>query len=87
MSRELLRLVSCDRELTASPSLEIVPSYISPNPRAVMLMDGSKTMHAAALYKTEVKPPLLPETAENELKFNLTDDVWELRSDEKLLKK
>uniref|UniRef100_A0A914E875 Uncharacterized protein n=1 Tax=Acrobeloides nanus TaxID=290746 RepID=A0A914E875_9BILA len=33
---------------------KIVPSYISPNPRAVMLMDGSKTMHAAALYKTEV---------------------------------
>jgi hypothetical protein len=68
----------------------IVPSYEKPTPRSVMLIDGSKTIHASTIYKPKFRPPILSRDAKNELVFSSTkegDETWELRSNDKILRK
>uniref|UniRef100_A0A914EA31 Uncharacterized protein n=1 Tax=Acrobeloides nanus TaxID=290746 RepID=A0A914EA31_9BILA len=69
---------------------DIKPVYEKPVPRSVSLLDGSKTMHAATLYKPKLRPPILPKDAKNELVFSPEkegDETWELRSNDEILKK
>uniref|UniRef100_A0A914D543 Uncharacterized protein n=1 Tax=Acrobeloides nanus TaxID=290746 RepID=A0A914D543_9BILA len=68
----------------------IVPTYEKPTPRSVMLIDGSKTIHASTIYKPKFRPPIMAKDAKNELVFSPTkegDETWELRSNDKILRK
>lgn len=63
------------------------PDYEIPYPRGVGLMDGAKTMHASTVFRPNDYLPILPKNAKNELVYQEDDDIWELRSDDKVLNK
>uniref|UniRef100_A0A914D412 Uncharacterized protein n=1 Tax=Acrobeloides nanus TaxID=290746 RepID=A0A914D412_9BILA len=63
------------------------PDYEIPYPRGVGLMDGAKTMHASTVFRPNDHLPILPKNAKNELVYQEDDDIWELRSDDKVLNK
>jgi hypothetical protein len=53
-----------------------------PYPRAGSAVDGSKTVHAADIYRRDVDPPVLSKDAVNELTFVSGED-WILTSSDK----
>jgi hypothetical protein len=48
-----------------------------PIPRAGALIDGSKTVHAAVVYKKDVDAPVLNKDKRNELIY-VGDEKWQL---------
>ena len=58
-----------------------VPQSVKPVPRSGNCVDGSKTVHAAAVYERGGRePPRLQKSQENKLVY-LGDEQWELRAD------
>mmetsp|Transcript_9042 Transcript_9042/g.25351 ORF Transcript_9042/g.25351 Transcript_9042/m.25351 type:complete len:438 (+) Transcript_9042:227-1540(+) len=55
------------------------PEAVKPYPLAGSAVDGSKTVHAAIVYRRDVEPPILDKSDDNELVF-LEGEKWELRS-------
>ena len=58
------------------------PTKVMPYPRAGSAVDGSKTVHAADIYRRDVDPPVLSKDAVNELTFVSGED-WILTSSDK----
>lgn len=53
---------------------------VLPAPRSGSVVDGSKMLHAATVYRRGVKAPHLEKNSDNVLQY-VGDDVWEVRSD------
>eukprot|EP01130_Rhizamoeba_saxonica_P009972 TRINITY_DN407_c0_g1_i1.p1 TRINITY_DN407_c0_g1~~TRINITY_DN407_c0_g1_i1.p1 ORF type:complete len:212 (-),score=52.54 TRINITY_DN407_c0_g1_i1:27-662(-) len=61
------------------------PKDISPYSLAGSAVDGSKTIHAATVYRVDQDPPILDKSKDNHLQYQ-GDDVWHLYEEDKLLK-
>jgi hypothetical protein len=57
-----------------------------PIPRAGALIDGSKTIHAAVVYRKDLDAPLLNKDKRNTLMYK-GDEKWELMMDEEVNQK
>merc|ERR1712137_150477 len=64
---------------------ETNPRTIPPLPLAGSIVDGSKTVHAATVYRPGVKAPKLDKSADNKLVY-VGNDKWELQENGKLFK-
>ncbi|CAE7028686.1 folD [Symbiodinium natans] len=60
------------------------PKAILSKPLSGVAVDGSKTLHAAGVFRPDVKAPLLDKDKDNAL-FYVGDEQWELRSDGEVL--
>jgi hypothetical protein len=56
--------------------------YVTATPLLGNVVDGSKTVHAALIYRPEVKAPKLDKSQTNILKY-LGDDKWQLVANDK----
>lgn len=52
-----------------------------PASRSANSVDGSKVVHAAAIYQPKKTPPILDQNARNELEYNKLTKQWEVKSD------
>ena len=62
------------------------PEKISASPLSGNFFDGSKTIHAAGIYKPESAPPNMNKDLPNAL-FYVGDETWELREEDRVLRK
>ena len=53
------------------------PQIMKPLPRSGAIIDGSKTIHAAIIYRPESTPPLLDKSTENVLTYG-GDEKWSI---------
>ena len=53
---------------------------VLPMPRSGSVVDGSKMLHAATIYRPDVKAPHMDKSKDNVLKF-MGGDRWEVQSD------
>ena len=53
------------------------PEVMLPVPRSAALIDGSKTAHAALVYKKEVSPPALDKNKKNQLHY-IGNNKWQI---------
>lgn len=53
-----------------------------PASRSANSVDGSKTVHAAAIYQPKMTPPVMDQNARNTLEYNKATNRWELKSDD-----
>ncbi|CAK9088781.1 unnamed protein product [Durusdinium trenchii] len=60
------------------------PKSFPSSPLSGISVDGSKTLHAAGVFKPEVKTPFLDKDKDNAL-FYVGDELWELRSEGQVL--
>lgn len=51
-----------------------------PMSRSANSVDGSKTVHAAAVYQPSRKPPVLAQNNVNELAYNKSTKLWDVKS-------
>jgi hypothetical protein len=58
--------------------------YVPATPLLGSIVDGSKTVHAALVYRPKVKAPKLDKSSKNELVY-LGDDKWQLVSNGKVV--
>lgn len=58
------------------------PKAVTPYPRAGSSVDGSKTVHAANVYRNDIEPPYLDKDAENVLRYQgaTEADHWILQA-------
>lgn len=59
------------------------PERMVPLPRSAALIDGSKTIHAALVYRPDVAAPTLDKNQQNELRY-VGDETWHLMVGEKV---
>lgn len=52
-----------------------------PHSGSANVVDGSKTIHAAAVYAPHRLPPLLPKEGTNELRYDAATGLWHVASD------
>ena len=67
-----------------------VAHQAAPLSRSANSVDGSKVIHAAAVYRPDQTPPILKSTASNELRYRKgaggEGHLWDLVSDDKVLR-
>ena len=51
---------------------------VPPTPLAGSVVDGSKTVHAALVYRPDATPPFMDKSQNNALEYNKEADIWEL---------
>lgn len=59
--------------------------YVAATPLLGNVVDGSKTVHAALIYRPDVKAPMLDKSQSNLLRY-VGDDKWQLLANEKLVR-
>lgn len=67
-------------------SKDPVPQLSFPVSRSANAVDGSKVVHAADFYMPHVRPPTMPDSTTNILRFNKETKAWDLVSDDTVLK-
>jgi hypothetical protein len=61
------------------------PQTVPPLPLAGSAVDGSKTVHAAGVYRPQDSPPIMNKDKNNSL-FYVGDEKWHLKEDHKVLR-